>query len=224
MSDKLKNTLKATLAICSLLVLVSIPFVVYWANFGSNGLSKDSKTWGEFGLYINGMLAPMIAMAGAVISYSIYRSSLRNQAVQREREEMSKRPLCYIGYEDFEGEINIDITNKGAGPLIVLEVILKQTSGDLHVSFYDLITSRGITGYMFRNYTDVQEGLVLAPGETKNLLSFNKNAQDDTSNFESVKAKLRRELGETTIDVKYADLFENEMPVYHRNLEWFKRH
>ncbi len=198
-------------------VFLFTPFIIYIYNFHGHEISKNTETWGQFGDYLNGTFMPLIALAGVAITLLLGIISDRRNQANIEIERLKQRPLLHIGYWDYQNKIEIFMKNKGIGPLLIKSYkIFNVESKTFFDGLYDCLP---ILEKDYDNYTGNKNNIVLSPGEEDQLLLYEneKNKKNDIQ-------KLRHVLKDLKIIVEYKDVYDNEMPIYERSLEWFGRH
>ena len=205
-----------------LLLLIFFPLVIYFLNFGHTELSFNNQDWGNFGDYLNGTLSPVIALIGVTLSFLIWLISHEHNKTIIEKQEMEKRPLANIGYKDFEKKLEINLWNKGLGPLIVTKFSVRDTSTNtVKDSIFDCIKT---LGKPLNNYSGNQDNLVLRAGSKINLLLLEQGEEDEADEFSKQRDMLRKILSKLEIEIDYNDIYDNKMKTYKRSLKWFGRH
>lgn len=208
------------LALIFITLLILAPIIIYVSNFRTGQFSTNNQDWGNFGNYINGTLSPVIALLGTALTLLIWFISHEHNKTIIEKQEMEKRPLANIGYSDFEEKLEINLWNKGLGPLIVTKFsVINRTNGIVKDSIYDWISDLGIT---LSNYSGNQDNLVLREGTKINLLRLEQAKNDNE--FSERRDSLRRVLKDLDIQIEYDDIYNKKMKTYRRSLKWFGRH
>jgi hypothetical protein len=186
----------------------ALPFIVYSINFWEYGLSKNTEIWSHFGTYLDGTLAPLIALVGIAVTLLL-------RIVSEEREQLKQRPLLHIGYWDFQNKIEIFMQNKGIGPLLIKKYEILDAKSLSFPRLFDCLPP--LQGF-YGNYTGNKADVVLSPGENDQLLLY--ESHDENSDDME---KLREPLKDLKIKVEDNDIYGNEMLPYERSLEWFGR-
>jgi hypothetical protein len=200
-----------------LLIVFTLPILTYLLHFYSCSLSDNTEAWAHFGGYLNGVLTPIIAIVGLMITITIAFYTEQNNKLNIQKQEMQERPLVYITYGDYELNLELNIVNKGLGPLIVKDFyIINKINKDKKSSIFDWITD--VPGH-YDNYTNNQNGLVLSPNEKLNLFKLSDKQED----FEERKLEIRKLFKDLRIVIIYSDVYDKNMPEYSRDLEWFGR-
>ncbi len=215
--------MKKLLILLSVTVLVMIitPILIYFYNFNTGQLSTNNQDWGNFGDYINGTLSPVIAFLGVVVSFLIWFISHIHNKTIIEKQEMEKRPLANISYSDFEEKLEVNLWNKGLGPLIVVKYLVRNTTTNEERSgIYDWISD---LGFQLNNYSGNQDNLVLRPGDKINLIRLLQEKESEQT-FSVKRQKLRETLQHLEVEIEYDDIYNRNRTKYKRQLKWFGRH
>lgn len=222
----MKKTKTILLLIVSMILLL-IPFALYFINFFNSDFSVETETWGYFGDYLNGTFMPIIALLGIFVTYKLGIISDKRNESNILIDQQKQRPLLHIDYLDAEDEINIFMQNKGNGPLLIdkYEVINMENNIDLKGLFFALPNEN----ILYNNYTGNLNKIILSKNEKVDLLSFKlshfKDAKDfNIDSFNHDRESIRNALKKLKIVVNYKDVYDNKMPVYERSLVWFGRH
>lgn len=198
-----------------LLLILLLPYLIYFFHFRNSLLSLYNDDWGNFGNFINGSIAPIITVIGLIISYVIYKVTVKQQ-------EMAQRPLPYIKSSDYENNIQLNLYNKGLGPLIITEykLINIKTKKEYKGIFQAF---EGIHGTI-NNYTGNFDDLVLATAENINLFEYSTTADTINEEFIIMRNKIRNRLSELKFEISYKDIYENKIePFYTKELSWYGR-
>lgn len=220
------KTLLIALALILAIILLLLPFAVYFYHFYQASPSDDTSSWGDFGNYINGTLAPMIGIIGIVITFAIFYTSRKSQEESNKRQEKAQRPFLYISHSDFINNLSINISNKGLGPLEITEYYIKdQRTGENYKSFFEvlLFLDRDME---VDNYSSDQTSLVLSPNESRNLLRYKYDLDDGSEPpeyFSETRDLIRNAIKDLKICAKYKDVYGNDMEPYEKSLDWFGR-
>lgn len=213
-------------------VILLIPLCFYVAKFSSSSLSGNTETWGQFGDYLNGTFMPVIALIGVVITYYLGVLADERNAAQITNtkaindnnillEKIKHKPMLYIGYWDGKEKIELNISNKGFGPLLITSYIIENNSKDkTYTSVYEAIAD---IQNDYDDFSGNQEGLIIAPNEERLLLSFKLNDKKDSNSFNADRLKIRKSLKDLKFVIQYQDVYGDTMPDYVRELSWFGR-
>lgn len=206
------------------LILLILPFLVFYEKFGNSKLSNDIEDWAHLGEYLNGTFMPLIALAGVLITLLLGTIADHRNQSNIILDQQKQRPLMHIGYFDGEDKIEIFMQNKGNGPLIINNYYLvDRHSGVLMDGIFTCLPE--ITT-LFDNYSGNLNNVVLSPQEKYELLQYSLEGrpEDTFEAFENDKIVLRKALGKYKIIVEYSDVYNNRIPQYERDLSWFDRH
>ncbi|SIN85663.1 Asp23/Gls24 family envelope stress response protein [Chitinophaga niabensis] len=206
------------------LVLLILPFFVFYVKFGNNQLSDDIEDWANLGEYLNGTFMPLIALAGVLITLLLGTIADQRNQSNIILDQQKQRPLMHVGYFDGEDKIKLFMQNKGIGPLIINNYYLEdRDSGEIKDGIFNCLS--GIAT-MFDNYTGNLNNVVLSPQEKYELLKYSIHDLEESYllKFEEDRTTLRRTLGRYKLIIEYSDVYNNRMPQYERDLIWFDRH
>jgi hypothetical protein len=213
--------------ICIILLgIIIIPLYVYFSHFGSE-YSQNIQDWGYFGDYLNGTMSPAIALCGLLVSSLIWIISERRAKSLIDIQKMEKRPFPYILCVDFEHLIEINLSNKGLGPLKIIEFTIKKNVNNAPPITYDsffALVNDNLRDIIFNNYSDEQVGLVVGQGEKKNLIRLGVGGNYNNNNFVVPRNSLRNVLRDCEIVIKYTDVYEQDNFDYSKKLDWYNRH
>jgi len=216
-----RNLLNVLTGFCIIIfIIILAPVITYLIGFWGHSFSNKNQDWANFGNYINGVLGPIIALTGALITLALgFLTTERNRTLI-ERETMKHRPLLEVFASNFDNKIEINLKNKGLGPLLVTDYKINNVkTGESKGGLYYWI--QNISG-TFNNYTGELNDLILAPSEVKNLLLFEK--QDMTkidTDYHRVREELRIILKDLEIEIGYNDIYNNEMPTRRYKFDWY---
>lgn len=70
------------------LLCIAIPIIIYWYNFGSNGLSKLTADWGTFGDYIGGCCSLILAVIALLVTRKMDKKERRDKKREEAAEEI----------------------------------------------------------------------------------------------------------------------------------------
>ena len=204
------------------ILLLVLVFVAPYISYILIHQGEESGTfWGDYGKFVSGVLGPIVAIVGTLISYVIHRNNQEQNIVNIKRQEMLQRPLLFIDYWDGTNSLEINLRNKGIGPLIISGYkLVSQEDGEIkHEGIFQAI--KGIGG-TFDNYTGNQTNLVLSPDERRNLFKLSKR-ENTNPDFEEQKEAVRRIFKDLKIVINYKDIYGQEMEPYQKSLSWFGR-
>lgn len=205
--------------IVSILLLIA-PFLTFVINFHNFQLSTNVSDWGDFGLYINGSLIPLITLIGIYLSYLLHNLGLETRKAIRDRQEMEQRPLLHISYVDYNNHVRIKLCNKGIGPAIIKRYeLIDKCQGKKHNSFFTLLDEVNINYFTY--YSDNQKEVILSPLEEVKL--FEQKINTKKKNQLKDLKKIRELLKNIEINITYTNLYKDQEFVHIRSLAWFGR-
>lgn len=140
--------------------------------------------------------------------------------IQRRHNILSVRPIAEILVGDYENRLVAVIENKGTGPLIIKEFIVRNSAG---------IERKSVIGFFGVEFADVTwtmflpdvDGQAILPGERKVLLEL--IGSPDSPDFFSQRDRVRRILSGLEAELHYQDIYKRSMPVKKRKFEFFSR-
>lgn len=191
-------------------ITVAILLLIVLSFFGQ----KEQGILYAVNLKMQAVITPLAALFGLLVTVSINIVAQNNV----QRQEMLQQPLVFIRCLDYEDKISVMLQNKGLGPLIITDYKLEEIDNPekKYTSMYECLEE--LEG-KYDNYTGNQNGLVLSANEERNLLELTATNPD----FLNLKAKLRDRLSQLKFVVAYTDIYNNEMRVYTRELDWYGR-
>ncbi len=70
------------------LVFIGLPVFFYWLNFGENGISKSTDSWGTFGDYIGGCCSLILAFIALIITRKMDKEDRKAKKREEAAEEI----------------------------------------------------------------------------------------------------------------------------------------
>lgn len=203
---------------CAILI---IPIGIYVRHYWNGSFSDNNQDWGSFGDYLNGFFTPLVALVGVIVTFKLGIISDKRNETNIEIEKLKHRPLLNISYYDGEDELKISIENKGNGPLIIKDYKLVNITDNSEVSrLFDCLPELE-NDDCYSNYTSNINNVVLKSDEEFELFSY--SSIDKDFDCENNKTFIRNSLKNFKISIKYNDVYNDEMPIAERSLEWFGR-
>jgi hypothetical protein len=140
------------------------------------------------------------------------------------RQEMAQRPLLFVSYDDYENLIKLNLTNKGIGPAIIIDYkLINSKTNEVYSGVYQALNK--IEGdNIYTNYTGNQNKLVLSPGEVRNLFKLDQKKYSGKKSYIELRKDVRKLFKDLEFEIRYKDVYESEMPIHRKSLEWFGRH
>ena len=163
---------------------------------------------------IVGLLALTTAIASAIISFYTFK-------LQRTHNIKSVKPIIHIGQWDYENCIIITLKNVGYGIGLVKKLSVYNTKNEVKNSIYDWLP-KTLPGKMnYKEYWTPYTGFVIQGGETIKLIEIPVDTEKNKQLRE--REKLRKTLGQLSVEVEYEDIYENKMPLKRLQLVHFLR-
>lgn len=136
--------------------------------------------------------------------------------MQRKHNRLSVKPIAIISVGDYEHEIAVYLQNKGTGPLIIKDLSFTdgQTKEKALIDFF----GSEFNDVAWTTFVADIDGWAILPGETKTLIK--KNISKDEI---FVLNKMRKILSKIEVNLKYQDVYEKDMPLKTRKLDFFAR-
>jgi len=171
----------------------------------------------------------IIAICALIVSVVSIIISVRTLKLQRTHNEKSVKPLGQIILNDYENMITVDIRNVGIGPMILRELIVTNSKGEIKDNLLDFIDLEMPDGLTWSDYVKQVKDRVVAVGERIVLIgvdfeSIESPNKDSMNQLDRFRDGLRKTLGEIAVKIHYTGIYENEIQNTERKLDWFKRH
>lgn len=167
------------------------------------------------------LFVAVVAVVVSVTSVLIAVLALRQQ---RRHDELSVRPIAEITGDNYEAHLVVRLSNYGTGPLVVRRVRVTSAKTEEAPSLYDCmqdVPEPACITYWAINLT----GRAVPPGAEVILIRVegpNAESERPTKALIAALDRAREDLSETKIEVHYADIYGNEMPVYSKKLSLFE--
>ena len=191
------------------LFLVIIPYV--W-NFHSNGYSKNSAQWAQFGDYIGGVLNPIFALLNLIVLTYLTIKVVQNED-ERNRFTLQElaRPLGDIYPMREKERIDISFWNLGLGPLKIKKMTVTYKGAD-YSSYKDIFTKPPITSGIEWEYWQIIEGEDSIVGKDKSLIILNFSVINKTGSMPLYLKTAYEILHQTKLTLEYTDIYDRPMP------------
>jgi hypothetical protein len=164
----------------------------------------------------------VLAAVACLISFISLYVAYQTAKHQKMHDRMSVRPLAYIAVGDYENRIYVKLQNNGVGPLIVKRLtIVGATEPDqplIHAM------PKLSTKVVWTNFVEEIAGRSVPPGGELFLVDLEIGSSDSPRDFNLARDKVRLELGKLTVKVEHTDVYDQQLPVATRKLDWFHRH
>lgn len=160
------------------------------------------------------MLALIVSISSTIIAYYTFK-------LQRTHNIKSVKPILHIGQWDYENRIFVTLKNVGYGIAIVKQMKIYNKKGESRTCIYNWLP-KSLPGNMnYKEYWTPYTEFVVQSGETIQLIEVHV----DTTKPKQVKTreKLRKMLGQLTVEINCTDVYENEMPLKKLQLTHFLR-
>lgn len=191
------------------MIIILVTLLIVLAFF----LLDDTKTMTNLDKLMGSILTPLVALVGISVTISINNNAQKNIA----RQEMLQKPLVYLRCLDYDDKIELNLQNKGLGPLIIKTYkIINSSEKKEYVGIFECLD--GING-TYDNFTGNQDGLVLSANAEKNLFEL----KDSNKDFNNLREKVRNRFSKLDFEIKYTDIYNNNMLIYTKKLDWYGR-
>lgn len=164
----------------------------------------------------------VLAAVACVISFVSLYVAHRTAKHQERHDRMSVRPLTYIAVGDYENRVYVKIQNNGVGPLIVKRVTIEgaaEPSRPLIHAMPELPPKAAWT-----TFVEEISGRSVPPGGELFLIDLEVSSSASHAYFTLARDKVRVALGRLTVKVEHTDVYDQQLPVAVRKLDWFHRH
>jgi hypothetical protein len=163
----------------------------------------------------------IVAICALITSVVALATSIYFSWCTRDHNRRSVKPLPFVLQADFEDRIAVVIRNNGTGPLILQKAQARSPTDNRSGHLIDLIPTPP-PGLFFKNFNRVQQIRAIRPGNRVDLIDLSVVVDDATA--VAYRDKLRRALGDMTLELTYTDVYDTRFPVYTIKLAWFHRH
>lgn len=169
----------------------------------------------------------IIACGALIVSVASVIFTWRQLKMQREHNLKSIKPIGRICIGDYENKIYVAIENCGIGPMIINEILTKNSIHQTKEKFIDILSEELADRIVWTDFTGRYPGRSILPGAMLNLLVWtpNDSYKDKQESIEIDKKDLRNELKDVKLFVSYKDIYEST--TYKTELDfndWFGRH
>lgn len=161
-------------------------------------------------------------IAGIAVGVSFLSTLLALWAVylQRQHNLISVRPMPDIIFGDYEDEIKVGLHNHGLGPMILVRVEILKNQNVVADNLIDLMPDQP-RGVFWEDFVKKLKDRILAPGEEKMLIKLSGNSNNRS--FIKFRDNVRQELAPLVIRVSYKGIYDKEVLVCEKSLDWFGR-
>lgn len=167
----------------------------------------------------NSLLQNAIPAAAVAISLIVLFVSFWGLRIQRTHNRKSVRPAGHVQLSDSVQGLHVRIVNKGCGPMLIKEFTAVRGEIIKHNIVYHL-DENTLDGFTHEIHSE-PEGYWLIPGDELTLLSL--RGDDTDPKFVNVRENVRFILSGIIVNLTFADVYDEEYPVFEKSLSWFKR-
>lgn len=185
----------------------------YYIKFGSNGISGETIEWGQFGEYLGGTIAPILALLNLIV-LSYLTLSITDIETERNKFTLQElaRPLADVLTVREFYKFEIILKNCGLGPLKVTNVAISY-KGVVYSSFNFFLYINGQIpdgiSYWFWHTIPGEDGVIAKDNEAKLLLVKSKIEDPNSKAFF---VKMYEDLANIKIVIDYKDIYDRQMP------------
>ncbi len=167
---------------------------------------------------VSAIIAGCAFAASAVGVYFTYRTMRQ----QRIHDVKSVIPILHVGQWDYENDLCVTLKNCGMGLAIVKKLSVKhQTTGEVRSNIYAWLPPKLDSNVNYRKYWTPNSEFVVQPGEIIDLIKI--PIDDKIPDQIRVREFLRSQIGDLVVQLEYADLYGNNMPLKTMPLTHFLR-
>jgi hypothetical protein len=160
------------------------------------------------------ILALLTSIVSTIISFYTFK-------LQRTHNIKSVKPILHIGQWDYEDRLFVTLKNVGSGIAVVKKMTVYNAKNENKTCIYDWLPSKLPDDMNYKEYWTPYTEFVVQASEVIKLIEININ----TSKHIQIEAreKLRRILGQLTVEVIYEDIYDHAMPIKKMQLSHFLR-
>jgi hypothetical protein len=141
--------------------------------------------------------------------------------LQQKHNRISVAPIGQISGGDYENHIYVDILNNGLGPMVLEKLEISSVDNNSSYSSLVKLMPTMPKGLVWETFSTASEGTVITAQGHKRLLSLRINAA--SPEHVSYADRVRRSLGELTIQFTYCDMYGKRQNQCKREMSWFLR-
>jgi len=171
---------------------------------------KFEIDWGSF----IAILALLSSIVSVIISFYTFQ-------LQRKHNIKSVKPIIHVGQWDYENRLIVTLKNVGAGIAIVKQMTVYNSKNETKTCIYEWLPVKLPGDMNYKEYWTPYSEFVVQASEIIKLIELpidtTKQTQIET------REKIRRILGQLTVEVVYEDIYENKMPTKKMQLKHFLR-
>lgn len=159
-------------------------------------------------------LALLVSVCSAVLSFINFR-------FQRRHNIKMVKPILHVGQWDYENRLYVTLKNVGSGIAMVRKMTIYNAKGEAKTCIYDWLPPKLPPGMNYKEYWTPYTEFVVQASEIINLIEVPCDIEKPVQI--EMREKIRRILGQLTVEVIYEDIYENRMPVKKMQLAHFLR-
>jgi hypothetical protein len=160
------------------------------------------------------ILALLTSIISTLISFYTFK-------LQRTHNVKSVKPIIHIGQWDYEDRLYVNLKNAGAGIAVLKRMTVYNAKEESKTCIYDWLPNKLDDGMNYKEYWTPYTKFVVQAGEVIKLIELPIN--DSRLIQVDIREKIRRILGQLTVEVIYEDIYENQMPIKKMQLVHFLR-
>jgi hypothetical protein len=145
----------------------------------------------------------IVSISAIIIALASLVATIWQGKITRKHNILSVKPIPDILTSDFEDKIAVTLENNGTGPLIIktFKAIISDKSKSNVIDWMPNLPD----GYYWSNWLRDFEGCAIKPFESKVLLEFKLNNEDEKQR--EIRDDIRRALSKVSIKFEYTDIY-----------------
>jgi len=149
----------------------------------------------------------IVSISAIIIALASLVATIWQGKITRKHNILSVKPIPDILTSDFEDKIAVTLENNGTGPLIIktFKAIISDKSKSNVIDWMPNLPD----GYYWSNWLRDFEGCAIKPFESKVLLEFKLNNEDEKQR--EIRDDIRRALSKVSIKFEYTDIYNTRM-------------
>lgn len=160
------------------------------------------------------LLALLTSVISVIISFYTFK-------LQRTHNIKSVKPILHIGQWDYENRLFVTLKNVGSGIAVVKKMTVYNLKGESKTCIYDWLPNTLPIGMNYKEYWTPYTEFVVQASEVIKLIEI--SIDTEKKDQIEIREKLRRILGQLTVEIIYQDIYENDMPIKTMQLYHFLR-
>lgn len=162
------------------------------------------------------IVIPLSAVAVSIIALFVSIWAMRTQQGHNKK---SVRPVGHIQLWDSLQGLQVNIVNRGCGPMLIKEFIA-EINGKKEKNIIYHLPKNILSGITHETHSE-PKGYWLLPGGELVLLRI--EGDDSNQKFIYVRDTIRSIICDINTNLTFSDVYDETHPVYEKSLEWFKR-